>query len=101
MIKYKSYKVMPMDVEMKLMEHPAISEVGVIGVPDPNIGESIKAFVVLKKEYQDGKISEQDIIDWSKEKLAAYKYPRHVEFINSLPLTSIGKLDRIKLKEME
>lgn len=100
-IKYKSYKVMPKDVEMKLMGHPAILEIGVIGVPDPNIGETIKAFVVLKKEYRDGKISERAIIDWSKEKLAAYKYPRHVEFINSLPRTSIGKPDRKKLKEME
>ena len=100
MIKYKSYKVMPKDVEMKLMEHPAIFEVGVIGTPDPNIGENIKAFVVLKKEYQEGKISERDIIDWSKEKLAAYKYPRYVEFINSLPRTSVGKLDRRKLKEI-
>jgi len=44
---------------------------------------------------------DQDIIDWSKEKLAAYKYPRHVEFINSLPRTSIGKPDRKKIKEME
>ena len=101
MIKYKSYKVMPKDVEMKLMEHPAILEVGVVGVPDPNIGETIKAFVVLKKDYQDGKISERDIIEWSKEHLAAYKYPRKVEFIRILPRTTIGKPFRRKLKEME
>ncbi|MFX0030728.1 MAG: long-chain fatty acid--CoA ligase, partial [Candidatus Hermodarchaeota archaeon] len=101
MIKYKSYKVMPKDVEMKLMENPAILEVGVVGVPDPNIGETIKAFVVLKKEYQDGKISERDIIEWSKENLAAYKYPRKVEFIRTLPRTTIGKPFRRKLKEME
>ncbi len=101
MIKYKSYKVMPMEVEMKLMEHPAILEAGVVGVPDPNIGETIKAFVVLKEEYRDGSITDRDIIDWSKEKLAAYKYPRYVEFINSLPRTSLGKPDRIKLLKMQ
>ncbi len=100
MIKYKGYKVMPKEVEEKLFEHPAISEVGVIGVPDPNIGETIKAFVVLEKEYR-GKITEREIIDWAKEHLAGYKYPRQVEFIKLLPRTTIGKIFRRKLKEME
>ncbi|MHA2397261.1 MAG: AMP-binding protein [Promethearchaeota archaeon] len=101
MIKYKSYKVMAKEVESKLMEHPGVLEVGVVGVPDPNIGETIKAFVVLKKDYQDGKITERDIIEWSKERLAAYKYPRKVEFIRTLPRTTIGKPFRRKLREME
>jgi len=101
MIKYKSYKVMAKEVEVKLMEHPAVLEVGVVGVPDPNIGETIKAFVVLKKDFQDGKITERDIIEWSKERLAAYKYPRKVEFIRTLPRTTIGKPFRRKLREME
>ncbi|KKN55248.1 hypothetical protein LCGC14_0584160 [marine sediment metagenome] len=101
MIKYKSYKVMAKEVEMKLMEHPAILEVGVVGVPDPNIGETIKAFVVLNKEFQDGKVTEQDIIEWAKERLAGYKYPRKVEFIKTLPRTTIGKPFRRKLREME
>ncbi len=101
MIKYKSYKVMAKEVEMKLMEHPAILEVGVVGVPDPNIGETIKAFVVLKPEYQDGKVTEKDIIEWAKERLAGYKYPRKVEFIKILPRTTIGKPFRRKLREME
>ncbi|MHA1986609.1 MAG: class I adenylate-forming enzyme family protein [Promethearchaeota archaeon] len=101
MIKYKSYKVMAKEVEMKLMEHPAILEAGVIGVPDPNIGETIKAFVVLKSEYQDGKITDKDIIEWAKERLAGYKYPRKVEFIRTLPRTTIGKPFRRKLREME
>jgi long-chain acyl-CoA synthetase len=101
MIKYKSYKVMAKEVEMKLMEHPAILEVGVVGVPDPNIGETIKAFVVLKPEYQDGKVTGKEIIEWSKERLAGYKYPRKVEFIKILPRTTIGKPFRRKLREME
>ena len=101
MVKYKGYKVMAREVEEKLMEHPAILEVGVVGVPDPNIGETIKAFVVLKKDYRDKGTTERDIIEWSKEKLAGYKYPRQVEFLNSLPRTAIGKIFRRKLREME
>ena len=83
-----------------LFEHPAIHEVGVVGVPDPNIGETIKAFVVLKREFRE-KITEREIIEWAKEHLAGYKYPRQVEFIKSLPRTTIGKIYRKKLREME
>ncbi|MFX1260138.1 MAG: class I adenylate-forming enzyme family protein, partial [Promethearchaeota archaeon] len=101
MVKYKGYKVMPREVEEKLYEHPAILEAGVIGVPDPNIGETIKAFIVLKPEYRDGKISEHEIIEWAKERLAAYKYPRKVQFIKSLPRTAVGKIFRRKLRELE
>ncbi len=99
-IKYKGYKVMPREVEEKLFEHPAILEAGVVGVPDPNIGETIKAFIVLKKEFR-GKITEKEIIEWAKEKLAGYKYPRKVEFLSSLPRTPVGKIFRRKLREME
>ena len=97
-IKYKGYKVMPREVEEKLFEHPAILEVGVVSAPDPNVGETIKAYVVLKPEYKD-KITERDIIEWSKEKLAGYKYPRQIEFINILPRTTVGKIFRRKLRE--
>ncbi len=98
MIKYKGYKVMPKEIEEKLHEHPAILEVGVISAPDPNIGETIKAYVALKPEYQ-GKVTERDIIEWSKEKMAAYKYPRLVEFVTVLPRTTVGKIFRRKLRE--
>jgi long-chain acyl-CoA synthetase len=98
-IKYKGYKVMPREVEEKLYEHPAILEVGVVSAPDANIGETIKAYVVLKPEYKDGKITESEIIEWAKEQLAAYKYPRQVEFINILPRTPVGKIFRRKLRE--
>ncbi|MFX1366847.1 MAG: class I adenylate-forming enzyme family protein [Promethearchaeota archaeon] len=98
MIKYKGYKVMPQEVEEKLVEHPAILEVGVIGMPDPNIGETIKAFIVLKPEFKE-KITEQDIIEWAKERLAGYKYPRIIEFLDVLPRTAVGKIFRRKLRE--
>ena len=100
-IKYKGYKVMPKEVEAKLYEHPAILEAAVIGVPDPNIGETIKAFIVLKPEYEDSDISEEEIIDWAKERLAGYKYPRKVEFRKILPRTAVGKIFRRKLREAE
>lgn len=100
-IKYKGYKVMPREVEEKLHEHPAIDEVGVVSAHDANIGETIKAYVVLKPEYKGGKITERDIIEWAKERLSAYKYPRHVEFINILPRTAVGKIFRRKLRERE
>jgi len=98
-IKYKGYKVMPREVEEKLYEHPAILEAGVVSAPDPNIGETIKAYVVLKPEYKDGKVTERDILDWAKERLAGYKYPRKIEFINVLPRTTVGKIFRRKLRE--
>ncbi len=98
-IKYKGYKVMPREVEEKLYEHPAILEAGVVSAPDPNIGETIKAYVVLKPEYKDGKITERDILEWAKERLAGYKYPRKIEFLNVLPRTTVGKIFRRKLRE--
>lgn len=98
MIKYKGYKVMPREVEEKLYEHPAVLEVGVVPAPDPNIGETIKAYIALKPEYKD-KITERDIIDWAKEKMTAYKYPRLVEFVNVLPRTAVGKVFRRKLRD--
>ena len=100
MVKYKGYKVMAREVEEKLMEHPAILEAGVVGIPDPNIGETIKAFVVLREGYTN-KVSEKEIIEWAKERIAAYKYPRHVEFIEALPRTGVGKILRKALRERE
>jgi long-chain acyl-CoA synthetase len=100
MIKCSGYSVFPEDVEVMLLNHPAVAQVGVIGVPDSVRGESIKAFIVPKPEYK-GIITEEEIVSWSKEKMAAYKYPRAVEFRDSLPATSAGKVLRRLLKEEE
>ena len=97
-IKYKGYKIMPKEVEDKLCEHPGILEAGVVSAPDPNIGETIKAYIALRPEYKE-KVTENDIIEWSKEKIAAYKYPRKIEFVNVLPRTAVGKIFRRKLRE--
>ncbi|MEH7334411.1 AMP-binding protein [Neobacillus drentensis] len=100
MIKCSGYSVFPEDVEIMMMNHPAISQSAVIGVPDPVRGESVKAFVVIKPEFQT-RITEEEIIRWSKEKMAAYKYPRYVEFRESLPVTGTGKLLRRLLADEE
>ncbi|HUR50753.1 MAG TPA: long-chain fatty acid--CoA ligase [Mycobacteriales bacterium] len=81
------YNVYPRDVEEVLLRHPAVGQVAVIGLPDPQYGEEVVACVV-----RDGDASEQDIIDWSKQQLAAYKYPRRVIFVDALPLGPSGKV---------
>ncbi|UUZ70355.1 hypothetical protein LP416_03195 [Polaromonas sp. P2-4] len=74
-----------------MYEHPAIHEACVIGVDDEQRGETVKALVVLKPE-QRGKVSEQDIIDWGRQRMAVYKAPRIVEFMDSLPKSGTGKI---------
>jgi long-chain acyl-CoA synthetase len=98
LIKYKGYKVFPDEIEEAMYEHAAVRECGVVGVPDEIAGETIIAFVVLKDEYR-GKVSEDEMVSWAKEKLG-YKHPRKVVFINSIPKTHIGKVHRMKLREM-
>ncbi|WP_423241345.1 AMP-binding protein [Oceanobacillus zhaokaii] len=97
MIKSSGFSVFPEDVETLMSNHEAISQVAIIGVPDERRGETVKAYIVLKDEYKD-KVNENEIIEWSKEKMAAYKYPRYVEFLERLPATSSGKILRRILK---
>lgn len=98
MIKSSGYSVFPEDVEALMLNHPAIAQSAAVGVPDENRGESVKLFVVLKPDYK-GDVREQDIIAWAKENMAAYKYPRYVEFRDSLPATGAGKVLRRLLKD--
>lgn len=100
LIKYKGHSVYPREIEEILYEHPAVQECAVIGVKDPIKGEDIMAHIILKNEYK-GKITEQEIIDWTKENMAAYKYPRKVKFVRSLPKSAIGKILRRVLREKE
>ncbi|UQS26006.1 long-chain fatty acid--CoA ligase [Amycolatopsis thermalba] len=84
------FNVYPREIEELLMTHPAVSLVAVIGVPDDAHGEEIKAVVVRAKDHDD--VTEDDIVAWAKERLAAYKYPRRVEFRDTLPMTATGKI---------
>ncbi|MGG5254295.1 long-chain fatty acid--CoA ligase [Neobacillus sp. SM06] len=100
MINASGFKVWPTEVESYLYKHPAIQQACVVGVPDPRRGETVKAFVILNEEAE-GKVTEQEIIHWAKEHMAAYKYPRYVEFKKQFPVTSSGKILWRKLQEEE
>ena len=98
MIKYKGLAIFAREIEEVLVAHPQIREAGIIGVPDPAVGEKVKAVVVLETEAR-GKVSEEDIIKYCDEKLAHYKVPRIIEFRGELPKTDIGKVSRRELRE--
>ncbi|MFC4798641.1 long-chain fatty acid--CoA ligase [Neobacillus sp. GCM10023253] len=100
MINASGFKVWPTEVESYLYKHPAIQQACVVGVPDPRRGENVKAFVILNEGYE-GKVSEDDIIEWSKHHMAAYKYPRMIEFREVFPMTSSGKILWRTLQEEE
>jgi long-chain acyl-CoA synthetase len=90
------YKVWPREVEDVLYEHEAVREAAVVGVPDEYRGESVKAFVSLRPGRT---VSEEDLIAFTKERMAAYKYPRQIEFLDEIPKTVTGKLLRRELRD--
>jgi long-chain acyl-CoA synthetase len=98
LIKYKGYSVFARHVEEVLYQHPQIKAAGVVGVPDPKVGQLIKAYVVLQAEAR-GKISEEDIVAYCHENLAHYKVPKIIEFRGELPKTDVGKVSRRELRE--
>ncbi len=100
LIKASGFSVYPAEVEDFLYRHPAITECCVIGVPHDYKGEEIKAFIVLKSEYE-GKVTEQELINWAKGQMSAYKYPRIIEFRKTLPKSGTGKILRKILKAEE
>lgn len=85
------FNVYPREIEEVMLRHPAVSLVAVIGVPHSLFGEEVKAVVVIKNNI-DEPLSEVALIEWAKERLAAYKYPRIIEFVEKLPMTSSGKI---------
>lgn len=96
LINASGFKVWPKEVEDILFEHPSVKDAAVTGVPDEYRGETVKAYVVLKEGAQ---ASEDDIVKFCKDRLAAYKVPKIVEFRNELPKTIIGKVLRRSLRE--
>ncbi len=92
------YNIAPAEIEAVILEHPAVKESAVISVPDEYRGETVKAFVVLKEGYV-GKVTDDEIIEFCRERMAAYKYPRRVEFIDELPKSSTQKVLRKILRE--
>jgi len=100
MINASGFKVWPAEVESMMYRHPAIQEVCVISANDKRRGETVKAVVVLKPVAR-GNISEQDIINWTRGEMAAYKYPRIVQFVDALPKSGSGKIMWRTLQEQE
>jgi long-chain acyl-CoA synthetase len=89
------YNVYPRDVEDVLMQHPAVAMAAVVGRPDDRLGEEVVAFVALGA---GASATEDELIAFTKERMAANKYPREVHIVDAIPLTSVGKLDRKKLR---
>jgi fatty-acyl-CoA synthase len=100
MINASGYKVWPSEVELLLFKCPAVQEACIIAAKDAYRGETVKAVIVLRAEAR-GKTSEQDIIDWAREHMAAYKVPRIVEFVDVLPKSGSGKVMWRLLQEKE
>jgi fatty-acyl-CoA synthase len=100
MINASGFKVWPSEVEAQLYQHPAVVEACVIGTRDAHRGETVKALIVLRPEWR-GRIEPQEICDWSRDNMAAYKIPRVVEFVESLPKSGSGKIMWRELQERE
>jgi 2-aminobenzoate-CoA ligase len=99
MIISAGYNIAGPEVEEALMQHPAVAECGVTGVPDAERGQIVKAFVVLRPGHAAGEAMVRTLQDFVKASVAPYKYPRAIQFIDKLPRTQTGKLQRFKLKE--
>jgi acyl-CoA synthetase (AMP-forming)/AMP-acid ligase II len=95
LIKSGGENVYPVEVEKTILQHPGVNDVAVIGVPDPGFGEAIKAICVLKPGYR---LSDEEIIDFVGKRIARYKKPRHVLFVDSLPKAKDGSIDREQVK---
>lgn len=95
MISASGYKVWPKEVENVIYSHPAVKEVAVVGIPDGYRGETVKAVISLRLGQQ---LDQNELIEFCKERLAAYKYPRQVEFVQELPKTLTGKILRRELR---
>ena len=100
-IKSSGYRIGPFEVESALMEHPAVLETAITGVPDPLRGQVVKATVVLKPGYTGSDALKKQLQDHVKRVTAPYKYPRIVEFVDELPKTISGKIRRVELRQKD
>ncbi len=99
MIISAGYNIAGPEVESALLQHPAVAECGVVGVPDEERGQIVKAVVVLREGHTPGEALARELQDFVKRTIAPYKYPRAVEFVDALPRTETGKLQRFRLRQ--
>jgi acetyl-CoA synthetase len=100
-IKSSGYRIGPFEVESVLLEHPAVLEVAVTGVPDPLRGFNVKATIVLRSGYTPSDELVKELQNFVKKNTAPYKYPRVVEFIDELPKTISGKIRRTEIRDKD
>jgi len=100
MINCSGYKVWPAEVEAQMYQHPAIQEACVIATRDAHRGETVKAVVVLRAAHKN-KVTEEEIIEWTRQNMAIYKHPRVIEFVDALPKSATGKVQWRLLQEAE
>ncbi len=96
-----AYRIGPFEVESALLEHPAVAESAVVGKPDPDRGQIVKAFVVLRPGYEPSNELAGALQEHCRTVTAPYKYPREVEFVDDLPKTRSGKIRRVELRMLE
>ena len=102
------YRIGPFEVESALISHPAVLESAAVASPDKSRGMVVKAFVVISESVKDRLKNEDDVSslqkelqDHCKKVTAPYKYPRKIEFVDTLPKTVSGKIQRVKLRQLE
>ena len=93
-IKSSGYRIGPSEVEEVMSHHPSVYEVAVVGAPDPLRGMRVKAYVVLKPEFEATESLVRELQNYVKQETAPYKYPREIEFIKQMPKTFSGKIKR-------
>jgi len=96
-----AYRIGPFEVESALLEHPAVAESAVVGKPDADRGQLVKAFVVLRPGHEPGDDLTRALQEHCKQVTAPYKYPREIEFVEGLPKTRSGKIRRVDLRQLE
>jgi acetyl-CoA synthetase/medium-chain acyl-CoA synthetase len=96
-----AYRIGPFEVESALLQHPAVAESAVVGKPDADRGQIVKAFVVVRPGHDDGETLAGELQEHCKQVTAPYKYPREIEFVTELPKTRSGKIRRVELRRLE
>jgi acetyl-CoA synthetase len=101
MIKSSGYRISPFEIESVLMEHPAVLECAVTGVPDPVRGQLVKATIILRCGFDACDDLRTEIQTYVKKNTAPYKYPRVIEFVDALPKSISGKVKRVDIRNQD